>query len=76
MSSLQRRIAAITDTTAHLITQLRELDQLREQVRKARLSARKLPKPQNENGGISRSHWKRSHWKSTDREAHRQAAPG
>jgi hypothetical protein len=78
MSSLQQRIAAITDTTAHLITQLRELDQLREQVRKALLSARKLPqpKPRNENGGISRSHWKRSHWKSTDREAHRQAAPG
>jgi len=33
MSSLQRRIAAITDTTANLIAQLRELDRLREQVR-------------------------------------------
>jgi len=35
MSSLQQRIAAVTDTTANLITQLRELDLLREQVRKA-----------------------------------------
>jgi hypothetical protein len=73
MSSLQRRIAAVTDTTAKLIMQLRELDQLRDQVRKALLSAGKLPQPKqrNENGGISRSHWK-----STDREAHRQATLG
>jgi hypothetical protein len=35
MSSLQRRITAVIDTTANLITQLRELDRLREQVRKA-----------------------------------------
>ena len=35
MSSLQQRIAAFTDMTANLITQLRELDLLREQVRKA-----------------------------------------
>ena len=35
MSSLQQRIATFTDTTASLITQLRELDLLREQVRKA-----------------------------------------
>jgi len=35
MSSLQRRIAAFIDTTANLVTQLRELDLLREQVRKA-----------------------------------------
>jgi hypothetical protein len=68
MSSLQRRIAAITDTTANLIIQLRELDELREQVRKA---ARKLPqpKPRIEGGGIPRSHWKST-------EAQRQAAPG
>jgi hypothetical protein len=71
MSSLQRRIAAVTDTTANLITQLRELDQLREQVRKALLSARELPQPtRNENGGP------RPHWKPTDREAHRRAALG
>jgi hypothetical protein len=35
MSFLQRRLAAFIDTTANLITQLRELDLLREQVRKA-----------------------------------------
>ena len=35
MSSLQQRIAAFTDMIANLITQLRELDLLREQVRKA-----------------------------------------
>ena len=35
MSSLQQRIAAFTDMTANLITQLCELDRLREQVRKA-----------------------------------------
>ena len=35
MRSLQQLIAAFIDTTANLITQLRELDLLREQVRKA-----------------------------------------
>jgi hypothetical protein len=35
MSSLQRRTAVVIDTTANLVTQLRELDLLREQVRKA-----------------------------------------
>jgi hypothetical protein len=59
MSSLQRRIAAITDTTADLIAQLRELDRLREQVRKALSPARKLPQPRRRtgNGDILRSHW-------------------
>src|SRR5712672_474222 len=85
MSSLQQRIAAVTDTTANLIAQLRELDRLREQVRKALLSARKSPQPKpNWNGAIPPSHWQ-----STDTEpalghsgppesaaaAHRQAAP-
>ena len=37
MSSIQRRISAVTDSTAHLVAQLRELDELREQVRKALL---------------------------------------
>jgi hypothetical protein len=50
MSSLQRRIAAVTDTTANLIAQLRELDRLREQVRKAQLSAR------NDGMGAAPSH--------------------
>jgi hypothetical protein len=49
MSSLQRRIAAVTDTTANLIAQLRELDRLREQVRKALLSAQKSPQPKRRN---------------------------
>jgi hypothetical protein len=35
MRSLQQLIATFTDTTANLFTQLRELDLLREQVRKA-----------------------------------------
>jgi hypothetical protein len=35
MSSLQQLITTFTDTTANLISQLRELDLLREQVRKA-----------------------------------------
>jgi prefoldin subunit 5 len=35
MSSIQRRIAAVSDSAAHLVAQLRELDELREQVRKA-----------------------------------------
>ena len=35
MRSLQQLIATFTDTTANLITQLRELDLLREQVRNA-----------------------------------------
>ncbi len=85
MSSLQRRLAAVADTTANLIAQLRELDRLREQVRKALLPAPKSPQPKRRsgNGAIPRSHLK-----STDREpalgrggppesaaaAHRQAA--
>ena len=65
MGSLQRRIAAVTDTTANLIAQLRELDRLREQVRKALLSARKSQQPNRRNGSGAPP---RSHWKSTDRE--------
>src|SRR5258706_15971283 len=37
--SLQRRLAALTATAAGLIAQLRELNQLRERVRKAQLTA-------------------------------------
>jgi hypothetical protein len=40
MNTLQR-LAAITDAMANLIAQLRELNELREQVRKAELSARR-----------------------------------
>jgi hypothetical protein len=39
MRSLQR-LPAITDTTANLIAQLRELEKLRERVRKAELAQR------------------------------------
>ena len=42
MSSLQRRIAVITHTAAHLVAQLRELDRLRERLRKTKPSARGL----------------------------------
>jgi len=40
LSSIQERIATVTDTTSNLIAQLRELDRLRESVRKAQLSTR------------------------------------
>ena len=41
MSTLQR-LAAISDATANLIAQLRELNELREQVRKAEQAQRSL----------------------------------
>jgi hypothetical protein len=47
MSALQR-LAAISDATANLSTQLRELVELREQVRKAEEAHRSLPlEPRN-----------------------------
>jgi hypothetical protein len=56
MSPLQQRIAAVTDTTANLIAQLRELELLRERVREAQLSAKREPrlKRLNGNGTIPR----------------------
>jgi hypothetical protein len=45
MSTLQRRIKIMTD----LIAQLRELDQLRERVRKARLTAEDTDDKRDEN---------------------------
>ena len=41
MTSLQRRISAITRETDHLVAQLCELDRLREQIRKAQLAVRR-----------------------------------
>ena len=41
MSTLQRRLSGVTDTIAHLNAKIRELDQARDLVRKARLSAPK-----------------------------------
>jgi hypothetical protein len=49
MSPLQRRIAAIADTTANLIAQLSELEELREQVREALLSANGAPRLERRN---------------------------
>jgi hypothetical protein len=40
MSSLEQRLAAVNDIAANLILQLNELKQLRDQVRKAKRSAR------------------------------------
>jgi len=43
MGSLQERIAACANASANLLTQLKELDELREQVKKAKkLSPRRL----------------------------------
>jgi len=41
MSSRQKRLAAVIDTAADLNAQFTELNRLRDQVRKAQLSARK-----------------------------------
>ena len=56
MSSLQRRIATLTHSTAGLIAELRELERLREEVRRARLVwfRSMQPKPRNGNGGVPR----------------------
>lgn len=43
MSHLQRHIATVTDTSAYLVAQLHELEQLREQVRRALLSTKRAP---------------------------------
>ena len=45
MGSLQERIAALTAASANLLTQLNELDELRERVRKAQLLAHCGRKP-------------------------------
>lgn len=50
MGSLERRIAVVTETTATLVAQLRELDRLRENLREARLSAKKTPRRKRRNG--------------------------
>ena len=50
MRSLQQRIAAVTNMRANLIARLRELDRLREEVRKAQSSARGLRRPKRRNG--------------------------
>jgi hypothetical protein len=47
MSSLQQRLAAVTDAAANLIAQLCELNELRDRVRKAQLSARRSRRTNN-----------------------------
>ena len=54
MISLQQRIAVITDMKANLVAQLRELDRLREQVRKALLERFSVDVNRN-NKGVPRS---------------------
>ena len=54
MRSLQRRLEAVTDTTANLIAQLRELEGLRERVRKAELALRSRPANRRKRTGIRR----------------------
>ena len=49
MGTLQERIAAYADASANLLIQLIELDKLREQVRKAELSARRSADKSKEN---------------------------
>ena len=55
MSALQRRIATVSDMTANLIAELRELDRLREQVREALLSVRKSQQQKRRNGHGAKS---------------------
>ena len=50
MMTLQRRITAVTETTALLIAQLRELERLREHVRKALLLVEIAPRQRRRNG--------------------------
>jgi hypothetical protein len=53
MSSLRKRIAACAKASANLLAQLNELDELREQVRKAERSLA-MPKPLKRPVSISR----------------------
>ena len=45
MGSLQERLAAYANASANLLTQLKELDELREQVKKAKKLSTATPKP-------------------------------
>ena len=79
MSPLQRRIATVSDMTANLIAELRELDRLREQVREALLSVRKSQQQKRRNGrGAKSTDHKPAPGGSTESAgaADRQAAPG
>jgi hypothetical protein len=45
MNSLQRHIATITNISDNLITELRELDRLRDEIRKVVLQSKGAPRP-------------------------------
>jgi hypothetical protein len=51
MSALQRRITAVTGTTVHLVAQLRELDELRDKVKKAMLTAKRARQKRRRSNG-------------------------
>ena len=81
MSALLRRIATVSDMTANLIAELRELDRLREQVREALLSVRKSQRQKRRNGhGAKSTNRKPARGRGGSSEsaaaADRQAAPG
>jgi hypothetical protein len=81
MGALQRRIATVSDMTANLIAELRELDRLREQVREALLSVRKSQRQKRRNGHAAKSTDRkpapgRGGSPESDATADRQAAPG
>jgi hypothetical protein len=50
MSSLQYRIASLTNLSANLLAELSELDKLRDKVREAQLAARKSVQVNREKG--------------------------
>ena len=50
MSSIQRRITAVNNSTANLVAQLRELEQLREQLKTALLLRAPRPKRRDKKG--------------------------
>jgi hypothetical protein len=63
MSDLQDRLTAVTESAANLVAQLTELNDLREQVRKAQLFQPGNRCDRNVGIGTALSHG--PHWKST-----------
>lgn len=65
MSSLRERITAYANASANLLTQLNELDELRERVRRAQLSSRitkplKAPRQPHRRSAASGGSWRKS----------------
>jgi hypothetical protein len=63
MGSLQERIAAYANASAKLLTQLKELDELRERVKKLKKLSASTPKPlkQRPASFCRRAHTPRAH---------------